>query len=78
MCVPPFSQCIYLENGLILLHISIVHSFLLLNSVPLYDYITVYPVMDIWVVSSFWLTSKGASGIYLQIIDWTLAFSSCG
>ena len=55
-----------------MLHISIVHSFLLLNSVPLYDYITVYPVMDIWVVSSFWLTTKGAF-IYKSLIGhWLL------
>lgn len=42
-----------------LLHESVGHSILLLNSIPLYGYTTVcLSVMDICVVSSFWLLGK--------------------
>ena len=40
-------------------HVSVLHSFIWLNNIPLHGYTTfqkfIHPLMDIWVVSTFWL-----------------------
>lgn len=68
-----------------LLHVSIVAivcSFLLVRSIPLFEYnhnLSIYLLRDIWIVFSFLpVTEKAAMNIHVQVIVWIYAFFSLG
>ena len=77
-----FTQHDYFKIHL-LFHASIVHSFSLLGSFPLYVYIKcVYPFIYWWisggVVYLFAITNKAALNICAHVFVWTYAFFSIG
>ena len=58
---------------------KIVHSVLILSSLPLYRYTTIYPFTYIWVISSFLvIISKAAMNIQVQVFVWTYGCTSLG
>ena len=76
-----FSFSIMFQGSCTLKYVSTYHSFLWLNNIPLYEYITcylsIYQLMDIWVISTLWsLWIMPLESFISQVSVWMYIFIS--